>query len=142
MPACLHVKSACQNAWTGNDTKPGPDGDEQEKSDNTAIMRIMTIIKIMQINIMAECTRQMDCCRRLPPLEVMTLIEQELVDLILVQGLKKSQVVEVISKGRTTTWIKKLTLGNVLGIISELNPSRSGLLMVQRQYDTFFVLPY
>ncbi len=81
---------------------------------------------------MSECIRQMNCSKRLPPMEVMTFIKQVFVDLNLVKGLKKNQVVEVISKGRTTTWMKSLTIG----IISELNPRRSGMLMVPRQYYT------
>ncbi len=65
-------------------------------------------------------------------MEVMTRIEVS-VDLNLIKGLKKNQVVEVISKGRITTWMKNPTIG----ITNELKPRRSRLLMVPRQYDTF-----
>jgi hypothetical protein len=63
-------------------------------------------------------------------MEVMTLIKQVFIDLNLVsvKGLKKNQVVEMMSKGQTTTWMKNL----MMGIISELNPCR----LVPRQYYT------
>ncbi len=39
---------------------------------------------------------------------------------------------EMIAKGSTTTWMK-----NTQGLISRLNPRLSGLLMMQREYNTF-----
>ncbi len=44
-------------------------------------------------------------------MEVMTGIKQVFVDLNMVRGLKKNQVVEVISKGKTTTRMKNIMIG-------------------------------
>ncbi len=76
---------------------------------------------------------QMYNSQQLPPMEVMNLIEQFFVNFNLRKGLKVNCVVEVITKGRTTTWMKN----NQLGHIRELYPHQSGLMTVPREYDTF-----
>jgi hypothetical protein len=66
-------------------------------------------------------------------MDVMTHIQQVFIDLNLVKRLKKIQVVEVISKGKTTTWMKTITIP----IIKELNPIRQELPLVPNQYYTW-----
>ncbi len=56
-----------------------------------------------------------------------------LVDLNLVESLKKNKMVEVIHKGRTTTWMTNIAIP----IIKELNPLRKEWSMVQPLYDTW-----
>jgi hypothetical protein len=64
------------------------------------------------LGLLSECNIQMNRCLLTHLMEVMTRIEQVFVDLNLVKRLKKIQVVEVISKGKTTTWMKNINNTN------------------------------
>jgi hypothetical protein len=66
-------------------------------------------------------------------MEAMTHIKQAFVDLNLVKAFRKIQVVEVISKGKTTNRIKNSTIET----IKELNPLRSEPPIVPNEYDTW-----
>jgi hypothetical protein len=66
-------------------------------------------------------------------MEVTTYIEQvfQVVDIKLVQSLKKNEMVEVIHKGKTTTWMTKI----VIPIFKELNPTIKDWSSVPPLYD-------
>jgi hypothetical protein len=71
------------------------------------------------LRLLSECNIQMNCCCQTHPMEVMTRIEQVFIDLNLVKSLKKNKMVEVIHKGKTTTWMTSIAKP----ILRELNPT-------------------
>ena len=75
-------------------------------------------------------------CRQMFPIDVLTRIENAFADLGMLKGSKQNNIVILIVKGRLTTRMKN----KQLGFISELNPRRSGLVGVPREFNswTFF----
>jgi hypothetical protein len=64
-------------------------------------------------------------------MEVMTRIEQVFIDLNLVKGLKKNKLVEVIHKGKTTSWMTNIAMP----ISKEFNTRVTDLSLVPPLYD-------
>ncbi len=77
-------------------------------------------------------TYQVYYCQGLPRMEVVNSIKQVFVELNLVKGLKKNHKVKVIINGLVSTMIKN----NQLGLISELNLRRLGLMEIPLEYET------
>ena len=74
---------------------------------------------------------QMNCGSRIHAIEVMNRIEQVFINLNLVKGLKKMEMVEVIHKGRTTSRM----INKVMPILQELNPRVTDWSMVPPLFD-------
>ncbi len=71
-----------------------------------------------------DCYHQIKQGRRMYPIDIMNRIEQTFVNLNLVKGLRRNQVVLATEKGRVTTRMRNKTLQ----LVSELYPKRQGLV--------------
>ena len=73
------------------------------------------------------------CDHQIPPIDVMNRIEKTFADLGMLKASRRSNLVRTMIKGRLTTGMKNIQLG----LISKLNPVRSVIAEMPRDYETW-----